>query len=138
MKKYEIESKIRSLRTYLQSIVENAGSERTWEEKKILSCIDDLKEKLYDAEHDMKYYSKEPKVGKLHLQSDGRYALEDTTFTSGHGMEMFLYDPYEKEEVWFTGRVECKHTENGPVYYFLNSDGPNKDLEIGDMVRVRL
>lgn len=137
MNKYDIENKIRNLRLYLEGILSNDKAE-TWEDEKIRNSIDVLADKLYDYEHTMKYYSKKPQKGNLRLNSNGRYEVNNIELTSGHGLEMYLYDSYEECNIWCEGRVESRHTENGAVYYFLNSDGSNKDLEEGDLVRVRL
>lgn len=137
MNKYEIESKIRNLRLYLENILNNNKAE-SWEDEKIRNSIDMLADKLYDYEHTMKYYSKKPQKGNLRLNSNGRFEVNDIELTSGHGLEMYLYNSYEECNIWYEGRVESRHTENGAVYYFLNTDGPNKDLEEGDLVRVRL
>ena len=137
MNKYEIESKIRNLRLYLENILNNNKVE-SWEDEKIRNSIDMLADKLYDYEHTMKYYSKKPQKGNLRLNSNGRFEVNDIELTSGHGLEMYLYNSYEECNIWYEGRVESRHTENGAVYYFLNTDGPNKDLEEGDLVRVRL
>ena len=137
MNKYEIESKIRNLRLYLENILNNNKVE-SWEDEKIRNSIDMLADKLYDYEHTMKYYSKKPQKGNLRLNSNGRFEVNDIELTSGHGLEMYLYNSYEECNIWYEGRVESRHTENGAVYYFLNTDGPNKDLEEGDLVMVRL
>lgn len=139
MKKFEIESKIRNLKTYIKETIYYANlDELTWEEKKIIDYLSNLEDKLCDAEHYIKYYSKETKKGNLYQQADGRYAIDEYTyFTSGSPIEMYLYDPYEEKNIWCEGRVESRYTDNGSVYYFLNSDGENKDLEEGDLVRVR-
>ena len=133
MNRYEIESKIRNLRLYLENIVNNEKAE-TWEDEKIKNSIDSLADKLYDYEQTMKYYGKKPQEGRLTLNSRGRYEINDIELTCGHGLEMYLYDSYEECEIWCEGRVEA---DNGK-YYFLNLDGSNKDLEEGDLVRVRV
>ena len=133
MNRYEIESKIRNLRLYLENIVNNEKAE-TWEDEKIKNSIDSLADKLYDYEQTMKYYGKKPQEGRLTLNSRGRYEINDIELTCGHGLEMYLYDSYEECEIWCEGRVEA---DNGK-YYFLNLDGLNKDLEEGDLVRVRV
>lgn len=133
MNRYEIESKIRNLRLYLENIANNEKAE-TWEDEKIKNSIDSLADKLYDYEQTMKYYSKKPQEGRLTLNSRGRYEINDIELTCGHGLEMYLYDSYEECEIWCEGRVEA---DNGK-YYFLNLDGSNKDLEEGDLVRVRV
>lgn len=133
MNKYEIESKIRNLRLYLEGIVNNEKAE-TWEDEKIKSSIDSLADRLYDYEQTMKYYSKKPQESRLTLNSSGRYEVNDIELTCGHGLEMYLYDSYEECEIWCEGRVEADNGE----YYFLNLDGANKELEEGDLVRVRI
>ena len=46
---------------------------------------------------------------------------------------------YEIEcNIWFECRVEARYEVSEAIYYFLNSDGPNKDLEDGNLVRVRI
>ena len=47
MNKYEIESKIRNLRLYLENILNNDKAE-SWEDEKIRNSIDMLADKLYD------------------------------------------------------------------------------------------
>lgn len=133
MNKYEIESKIRNLRLYLEGIVNNEKAE-TWEDEKIKNSIDSLADRLYDYEQTMKYYSKKPQESRLTLNSSGRYEVNDIELTCGHGLEMYLYDSYEECEIWCEGRVEADNGE----YYFLNLDGANKELEEGDLVRVRV
>ncbi|MDY3001917.1 DUF5348 domain-containing protein [Romboutsia timonensis] len=133
MNKYEIESKIRNLRLYLEGIVNNEKAE-TWEDEKIKNSIDSLADRLYDYEQTMKYYSKKPQESRLTLNSSGRYEVNDIELTCGHGLEMYLYDSYEECEIWCEGRVEADNGE----YYFLNLDGANKELEEGDLVRVRI
>ena len=133
MNKYEIESKIRNLRLYLEGIVNNEKAE-TWEDEKIKNSIDSLADRLYDYEQTMKYYSKKPQESRLTLNSSGRYEVNDIELTCGHGLEMYLYASYEECEIWCEGRVEADNGE----YYFLNLDGANKELEEGDLVRVRI
>ncbi len=133
MNKYEIESKIRNLRLYLEGILNNEKAE-TWEDEKIRNSIDSLADRLYDYEQKMKYYSKKPQESRLTLNSSGRYEVNDIELTCGHGLEMYLYDAYEECEIWCEGRVEADNGE----YYFLNLDGANKELEVGDLVRVRV
>lgn len=137
MNKYEIESKIRNLRLYLEGIVNNEKAE-TWEDEKIKNSIDSLADRLYDYEQTMKYYSKKPQESRLTLNSSGRYEVNDIELTCGNGLEMYLYDSYEECNMWFEGRVEARHDGSEAIYYFLNYDGLNKDLEDGDLVRVRI
>ena len=85
MNKYEIESKIRNLRLYLEGILNNDRAE-TWEDEKIRNSIDVLADKLYDYEYTMKYYSKKPQKGNLRLNSNGRYEVNNIELTSGHGL----------------------------------------------------
>ncbi len=137
MSKYEIECKIREFRKYLEGILNNSEAE-TWEDEKVRISIDRLADKLHDYEYTIKYYRKEPKKGNLRLNSRGRYEVNDIELTCGSGLEMYLYDTYEECNMWFEGRVEARHDGSEAIYYFLNYDGLNKDLEAGDLVRVRI
>ena len=133
MVRYEIEYKIRSLRLYLENIVDNEKAE-TWEDKRTKSSIYELVRELDKYERIMKYYSKEPRTGKLTLNDRGRYEINGIELTCGHGLELFMFSSDECCETWCEGCVEA---DNGR-YYFFNSEGKNKYLEEGDLARVRI
>ena len=136
MDKRAILTKLNYMRMDLEKLVEEDPA--TWEDKKVQSRVGWLVEKIEDIEHDIKYYSKKSKQGKIYKQSDGRFAIdEDNYFTCGYPLEMFVYDSFECEKVWCEGRIEGRFENRESIYYFLNKDGDNKDLEEGDLVRIR-
>ncbi len=147
MKKNKALSKIQRFRSELGMFlseyndfrdIEEESENLSFEEKKIFSKLCWLNEKLEDLEGDIKYYSKKSTQGKLYKQDDGRYAINDSNyFTCGSPIEMFLYDSWQDEKVWCEGRVEGRFENGESIYYFLNKDGDNKDLEEGDLVRIR-
>lgn len=136
MDKRAILTKLNYMKMDLEKLSEDTS---TWEDRKVKSIVEVLIEQIEDVECNTRYYCKESKTGRLYKQNDGRYAIDqENYFTCGSALEMLLYDSWEEKEVWCAGRVESKYTDNGQVYYFLNKDGDNKDLEEGDLVRVRI
>ncbi len=136
----EIERKVLDLKSYLERVLDCAEYDSlSWEDKKILECFHRLDDELYTIGNSIQYYRKKSIEGRLHQREDGRFAIDEYNyFTSGSPMEMYLYDDYEEENIWCKGRVEYMHESNREYYYFLNEDGKNKELEEGDLVRIRL
>lgn len=146
IKKNNALSKIKNFRSELEMFlskyndfkhIEEESENLSFEEKKIFSKLCWLNEKLEDLEEDIKYYSKPTIEGKLYLNENNRFAIDEKCFHCGSPIEMYLYDIFEDSFVWCSGRVEGRNENGENIYYFLNNDGESKDLEEGDLVRIR-
>lgn len=111
----------------------------TWEDVKISEMVENLLDDIDTAEGNIRYLCKPTREARLYKQNNGRFAVDDETeFSCGCPLEMYLYDEWEECNVWCSGRVESMHVEGEQTYYFLNRDGKDKILEDGDLVRVRV
>lgn len=71
------------------------------------------------------------KVGYLDINSDGRFAIANTTLTCGVCIELYI----EKYDKWYLGRIEANDKFGG--YYFFNSESNHQKLEVGMKVRIK-
>lgn len=147
--KYKAKNKISKFKSEIKALIRNYeyNQDLTWEEKRILSKLGYLEEKLDDIQYDIEYYCKDVLKGKLYLNGSERFAIynpdnfgNETYFTCGSAIELYMHDIYEDEYMWHSGRVEAYYNDKKGrnVYCFINSTGENKDLEEGDLVRIRI
>ena len=107
-----------------------------FENKKIYNELElRYSENINDLVDCISYFQKEVKEFTLKLRSDGRYETNDESyyFTSGSKIEVYVDD----EIGWCIGRIECRHDNGKPIYYFLNDDDKNIDLYEGMKIRIR-
>lgn len=96
-----------------------SGLKIDYEDAEQLFLLDELRGiigKLDKAKLDIDYLNCPIKhISTLKKNSRGRYETECREYTSGSGIEVFVYDDYDEREHWVKTRVE----HNGEDYYLV-------------------
>jgi hypothetical protein len=97
-----------------------SGLKIDYEDENQLLLLNEFKgilEKLDSVKSDINYLNRPIKsTGILHKNNRGRYETEFREYSSGYGIEAFIYDEYFEKNRWVITRVE----HNGRDYYLVN------------------
>lgn len=121
-------NKIKFTMTDIEKII-NSDNVKSFEEKQICLLFENLIEDLKLVTHKIEYFSKTPISGVIRELPNGHFEIRGFELTCGSPLEIFS----EKNDEWFTGRVEYDDK-----YYFCCGDLDNPALYTGMVVRIRI
>ena len=119
------------------SLEQLPGEFESMEEREIRYSLESLVNKLQNAKFKMEHFSLSTEEGFLRENENGRFELNDTVFTCGHPIEVYLEKNLEAdiEEGWYPGRVEGRFVDGINQYYFFGANKPS--LYPGMKARIR-
>lgn len=125
---------VRSLEYKLSQVVEalydmeDSTSPTKLNDEEILeyNSLRSIQNKLEDALYEIKYLKKPVRAeGGLYKNTNDRYEIGDHELTSGHPVEIYIYDSWSEKNAWYKSRIE----HNGEDYYAVGYDGPLDGLK---------
>ncbi|KYH30739.1 hypothetical protein CLTEP_25050 [Clostridium tepidiprofundi DSM 19306] len=132
MNKKYIKAKLTTEKTLgMLNNIRKIASVYEFEDKQVYKALENVIESIEDFINEIEYYSKSAEVGKLYINSNGRYELNSKELYSGYPIEVYN----EEYGEWNAGRIEYSNKYGG--YYFYNCDEEHFALNDGMKARIR-